>query len=234
MSADLNGSPAPGVAVGTDDLSDVILGSPGFPSANLLPPAIVTHRQVAAAKRRALLWVGVVLALLVLGFLLASLQQRSANAARDQAQARVDAALVEKQRYAYVPAVYQAVTTARKDLATAMGQEVQMSRLMAGLSAMQPPGLSLTSFTATVGPGASDDLGTAQAVIPGVGAVTMDGEAESLDLIAAWLERLRANPDYESPILTGVTRSPDGLYTFTASASLTEQALSGRFVEETG
>ncbi len=210
---------------------DSLLGVGGFPTANLMPPAILARRAVRQAKRRALLAIACAVLLTLLMVLMTSMQQRSANAAKADAQARVDAALVMKQRYAYVPAVYSAVTTAREDLATAMGQEVQVARLMAGLSALQPPSLSLATLTGTVGPGTADAASSQQEVIVGVGLVSFTGEAKSMDDVAAWLDRLRESEDYESPVLTDVTTGTDGLLTFTATAELSDQALSGRFVE---
>ena len=213
-----------------DSALDSMLGAGTFPSANLLPAAIVARRAVRAAKRRVLLILASVVVLLILMVLLTSMQQRSANAAKADAQARVDAALVMKQRYAYVPSVYNAVNTAREDLATAMGQEVQVARLMSGLSALQPPSLSLATLTATVGPGTAEGS-SQQDVIVGVGTVSFTGEARSMADVAAWLDRLRDSEDYESPVLTDVTTGTEGLLTFTVSAELTEQALSGRYVE---
>lgn len=215
-------------------IEEVLLSSGGFPTGNLLPRTIVTRRLLRAAKRRALFAVLIVLALMALLFVYVSIEQRNADAAKAEAQARVDAATVAKQRYAYVPAVYQAVTTARQDLATAMGQEVQVSRLMGGLSAMQPPGLSLSTLDASVGPGSEENLSSAQEVIPGVGTVAFEGESASVDLVAAWLDRVRENADYEAPVLDDVVKSTEGIYTFTASAALTDQALSGRYVQEEG
>jgi hypothetical protein len=210
---------------------ETLLGVGPFPSANLMPPAILARRAVRAAKRRALVAIACAVLLTVLMVLVTSMQQRSANAAKADAQARVDAALVMKQRYAYVPAVYSAVTTARQDLATAMGQEVQVARLMAGLSALQPPSLSLVTLTATVGPGQAESMSSQQDVIVGVGLVSFSGEAKTMEDIAAWLDRVRDSEDYESPVLTDVTTGSDDLLTFTATAELSDQALSGRFVE---
>jgi Tfp pilus assembly protein PilN len=223
----------PPVQVVPEASLDSMLGSGGFPSANLLPPAIITRRQVRAAKRKALIIIVGVLGAIIFAVLFTSLQQRSADSAKAQAQTEVDSAIVLKQKYAYVPAVYTAVTTARQELATAMGQEVQVSRLLGGLSALQPPSLSLTTLDASVGPGAQEAMSTDQTVIPGVGTVAFQGEAKSIDDIAAWIDRLRDSADYETPILTDVTNSAEGVYAFTASADLSDQALSGRYVEPT-
>lgn len=234
MSQGSSGTPAAAPVVVMPETLDSMLGPVGrFPSANLLPPGIVNRRRVRAAKKRALLMLAGVLVLLILVVLFIGMQQRSADAAKADAQARVDQALILKQKYAYVPAVYQAVTTARTDLATAMGQEVQVSRLLRGLSAMQPVGLSLLTLDASVGPGGEEAATTTVDVVPGVGVISFQGEAKSMDQVAAWLDRLRLNPDYSAPLLNDVTNSTEGVYSFTASAELTEQALSGRYVEET-
>ena len=49
-----------------------------------------------------------------------------------------------------------------------------------------------------------------------------------------WIETLRNNPDYQNVILTDVSRDDtNGVYLFTNTAELTDQALSGRYVEPT-
>lgn len=236
MSIDMSAQPTPadGPQVLAGASLDSMLSGGGFPSANLLPPAIVSRRQVRAAKRKALLVLASVLSLIVLLWLFTAYQQRVADAAKAQAQQEVDVAMAQKQKYAYVPAVYQAVTTARQELALAMGQEVQVSRLLSGLSGMQPVGMSLTALDATVGPGTDTQAVSVDAtVIPGTGTVSFQGEAKSMADIAAWIDRLRDSADYDLPVLTDVTTSSEGVFTFTATAELTDQALSGRFVEPT-
>ncbi|MEI2786069.1 MAG: hypothetical protein V9E82_10285 [Candidatus Nanopelagicales bacterium] len=236
MTVQMPAQPAPEkqpVQVVPETPLESLFTSGAFPSANLLPPAIRNRRLVHAAKRKALLMLAGVIGLLVLLVAYTGVQQRAANAAKADAQARVDAAMVLKQRYAYVPAAYQAVTTARTDLATAMGQEVQVSRLLGGLSRMQPLELSLVTLDAVVGPGEKQAMTTSQTVIPGVGTVAFTGEAKTMDDIAAWMDSLRLNADYASPVLTDVTNSTEGLYSFSATAQLTDQALSGRYLEAT-
>ena len=114
-----------------------------------------------------------------------------------------------------------------------MGQEVQVSRLLGGLSRMQPTGLSLVTLDAVVGPGEEQAMTTSQTVIPGVGTVAFTGEAKTREDSAAWMDSLRLNADYASPVLTDVTNSTEGLYSFSATAQLTDQALSGRYLEAT-
>lgn len=213
-------------------LGEEVVDRGEFPYANLLPEAIRVRREVAKAKGRALKLVLAVFGLLVMLFLLTMVQQNSANAARDDAQAQLDAALTQKQRYSYVPAVYLAVSNAREELASAMGQEVQVSRLMNTLASLQPPGVSLQTWNVTVGAAQADAaLAADQDVLPGVGTATFTGEARAMEDIATWLERVKVSDDYASPVLNLVGTTTDGIFSFDASADLTEQALSGRYVE---
>ncbi len=224
-----NGAPA--ALLPSEPLAGLMVEA--FPSANLFPPSILLARQVRAAKRQALLMVIVVLGIITLMVGFVAMQQRAADRSKAEAQARLDVVVAEKQQYAYVPAVYSAVSTAREDLATAMGQEVQVTRLLGGLAAMQPPGVSLDTMAVTVGPATDQTLTTEQTVLPGVGEVSFVGESRTMQGIADWLERVRDNADYASPVLNEVTTTQDELYGFDTTAELTDQALSGRYVEAT-
>ena len=52
--------------------------------------------------------------------------------------------------------------------------------------------------------------------------------------MSAWIETLRSVPDYQNVVLTDVSRdTTNGVFTFSNTAELTDQALSGRFVEAT-
>lgn len=214
------------------DLFEGLIPGGQFPTTNLLPEAIKARREVARAKRKALIMVAAVLGLLISMLLITFAQQKSADAAKAQAQETMDAALLQKQKYSYVPAVYLAVSNARQELGTAMGQEVQVSHLMSGLVAMQPQGVSLVTWDAVVVAGQSADMQPSQTVVPGAGTVEFSGESTTVEGIAAWLERVKTDPNYANPVLGEVGTGSDGLKTFEASAELTQQALSRRYAEE--
>ena len=135
-----------------------------------------------------------------------------------------------------MPAVYAAVDAARAELSQAMGNEVQVARLVSQLAAILPPDVALTQVSMTIGEPEKTGTGTAastsQTTEPLVGTVTFSGEARSFNDVSAWIDTLRNNPDYENVILTDVSRDTTaGVYVFTNTAELTDQALSGRFVE---
>ena len=212
-----------------------LLGKRVFPVPDLMPPAVLLRRRVGEARRRVGIALIVVVAVLLSLFALGRLQLATAKSDLESAQARLQAAEAEKDKYSEVPAVYAAVDAARAELAQAMGNEVQVARLVTELAAIVPPDVSLESISLVTGE-ADDSPSRATSVasedVP-IATVTFSGEAISFNDVSAWIEALRRQPDYQNVILTETSRdSTTGTYTFTSSAELTDQTLSGRFVEE--
>lgn len=214
---------------------DALLDRRDFPTPDLIPPAILLRRQVQRSKRMVLFALLAVVALLAGLFVIGRVQLASATAELATAQQRLRDAEAEKAKYAEVPAVYAAVDAARAELAQAMGNEVQVARLVANLAAIMPPSVSLTQVSMIIGPEDEADTvakATDEAVAPLVGTVTFSGEAATFNDVSLWIETLRNNPDYQNVILTDVSRDDtNGVYLFTNTAELTDQALSGRYVE---
>ncbi len=215
---------------------DALLDRRDFPTPDLIPPAILLRRQVRKSKRMVLFALLGVMALLVGLFFIGRVQLASATAELGTAQQRLRDAEAEKAKYAEVPAVYAAVDAARAELAQAMGNEVQVARLVANLAAIMPSGVSLTQVSMVIGEEADQSGTTAKAtdedVVPLVGTVTFSGEAATFNDVSVWIETLRNNPDYQNVILTDVSRDDtNGVYLFSNTAELTDQALSGRYVE---
>ncbi|HRY08895.1 MAG: PilN domain-containing protein [Actinobacteria bacterium] len=215
---------------------DALLNRRDFPTPDLIPPAILVRRQVRRSKRMVAFALLGVFALLAGLFVMGRVQLASAQAELSVAQQRLRDAEAEKAKYAEVPAVYAAVDAARAELAQAMGNEVQVARLVANLAAIMPPDVSLTGVSMVIGEEANQSNASAkttdEAVEPLVGTVTFSGEAATFNDVSQWIETLRNNPDYQNVILTEVSRGDEsGLYTFSNTAELTDQALSGRYVE---
>jgi Tfp pilus assembly protein PilN len=215
---------------------DALLSRNDFPVPNLIPPAIVVRRAVWKAKRRILIAVFTVLAVLLGLFVLGKWQLATANVNLRSAEQLLNAAEAQKAEYAEVPAVYAAVEAARRELAQAMGNEVQVARLVSELAVIMPPSVSLTEVSMTIGEeataGAPPQAPAGEELEPVVGTASFSGEASSFNDVSAWIDTLRGNPDYQNVILTDVSRdSTNGIFIFTNTAELTDQALSGRFVE---
>jgi len=231
-------APAVQVAPPMDGI-EALLSPRDFPVPDLIPPAILTRRQVGQAKRIMFLVLATVVAVQALLFGFGRMQLSIATTELQTAQQTLREAEAEKAKYAEVPAVYAAVDAARSELAQAMGNEVQVARLVSQLSVIMPADVSLTQVSMTIGqeetPATSTQSSTqAAAVEPLVGTVSFSGEARTFDDVSAWIETLRSVPDYQNVVLTDVSRdTTNGVFTFSNTAELTDQALSGRFVEAT-
>lgn len=227
--------PEPTVTVAPAGLEG-LLPKKAFPVPELIPPSVMKRRAVDQAKRRTAIGVMIVLVLVVAMSLYGRIGLRAAQAELTSAQVSLRAAEAQKDRYKDVPAVFAAVDAARSELAQAMGTEVQVARLVTDLSFVIPPDVSLTGVSVVVGgeeetPAAGT---TGTPTVPPIGTVAFSGEARAFTDVSAWIDTLRSQTDYTNVILTDVSRdSSTGVYTFSNTAELTDQALSGRFVEET-
>lgn len=214
-----------------------LLPQKSFPTPSLIPPAVLRRRAVAKAQRAGAFALLVVLGVFGVLFLLGRMQLAAAQQQLSAAEQQLQVAEAAKAEYSEVPAVYAAVDAARSELAQAMGNEVQVARLVTNLSAIMPPSVSLTTVSMTIGEDettSSTAATTTDVIEPLVGTVTFSGEARSFNDVSTWIDTLRGQADYQNVILTDVSRDTEnGIYIFSNSAELTDQALSGRFVEET-
>lgn len=229
--------PEPIVRVAPADGLAGLLPQKSFPVPELIPPSVMRRRAVDMAKRRTAVAVVLTLVLLATMSIFGRIELRTAQSELSSVQLSLTMAEAEKAKYKDVPVVYAAVDAARAELAQAMGTEVQVARLITDLGFTIPPNVSLTSVSILVG-GESEtpSAGTTatEPALPPVGTVSFAGEARAFTDVSAWIDTLRSQPDYANVILTDVSRdSSAGIYTFSNTAELTDQALSGRYVEET-
>lgn len=213
-----------------------LLGPRAFPAPELIPPSIVRRRAVGAAKRRVLLAVIGLIGLMVLLFGFARMQLSQAQTQLAVAEQSLQEAEAAKAEYDNVPTVYAAVDAARAELSQAMGNEVQVARIVSELAGILPVDVSLSTVSLVAGAEEkpATNAATDEIVEPLAGSMSFSGEARSFDDVSIWIETLRGQPDYQNVILTEVSRDlTTGIYTFSNTAELTEQALSGRYVEAT-
>ena len=228
-------SPAVGLLAPQEGLHQ-ILGPRNFPAPELMPPSIVRRRAVGAAKRRVLLAAIGLVGLMLLLFGFARMQLSQAQNQLAVAQQSLREAEAAKAEYDDVPTVYAAVDAARAELSQAMGNEVQVARIISDLAGILPLDVSLSTVSLVAGAEEkpATNATTDEVLEPLAGSMSFSGEARRFDDVSIWIETLRAQPDYQNVILTEVSRDlTTGTYTFSNTAELTEQALSGRYVEAT-
>jgi len=216
-----------------------------LPRVNLLPPEIEEQRRFR--KVQAGLGAGVLAAVAVVGalMLLANAAVNDAQSDLDDATARQARLQAQQAQYAEVPIVYAQVEAAEAQLGLAMGKEVRWSYFLNDLSLKVPGKVWLTSMTvtqevdgavaATADPAAVPGTGTY--LTAGMGTVTFQGKGYGHNDVAAWLDALAKQKGLIQPYFTNSAKEAIGSETavsFTSQATITEQALSGRYVQKAG
>ena len=221
-----------------------------FPRVNLIPEQIALEAHVRTAKRIAGACVAV--SALVVGglYYMASSEAASAQDQLDAARARSATLAAEQVKYAEVPKLQAELRSAQAQEVLAMAGEVRWSTLLNNLSLTVPSGVGLTTVRGTITgspvqaatPGSSNQGQTSITGIPGVGAVTFEGEALDQPHVATFLDTLARGGALIDPFATqvsanasatpgsasGAISSTQGV-TFSATATISPKALSHRY-----
>ena len=213
-----------------------------LPRVNLIPAAI--HERLRTARARRVAAVLVAASFVVTGGFWLLAHQSVTNA-----QARVDAANTtnatlqsQATKYAIVPQIKAQLDAAKSQLASAMSTDIRFSYLLNDLSLTIPPNVALTQLSISTA-GSSTASTNSSIVSPnttgplatGVGAITFQGTATSINAVATWLDKALANsPAYANPFVTNVGNPTQATGTtgntiFTSSLILMPNAYSHRF-----
>ncbi len=212
----------------------------GLPRVNLLPPEIEEQRRFRQVQLG--LGAGVLAAAGVVGglLLLASAQASDAQDDLDAAKAQNVTLQARANTFAEVPLVYAQVEAAEAQLSEAMGKEVRWSYFLNDLSLATPNKVWLETMTVTqtvdaavaapVTTTAPTDLLEA-----GIGTVQFTGKGYKHNDVAAWLDALAKQKGLTQPYFTNSTAETIGTeraVSFASQATITEEALSGRFTQQ--
>jgi Tfp pilus assembly protein PilN len=226
-----------------------------FPRVNLIPEVIAEEVRVRRAR---LVAAGAVAASVVaVGglYLMAANDVTAAQEELDLATARSAVLATEAAQYAEVPAVRASVESAKTQQYQAMGGEVRFSFLLNDLALTMPRGSSLTAFRATIS-GEAPEMATGAAAAagqetaagvssvlgnPGLGTINYEGEARAYGDVASFLDSLAKqkkliDPYFSAAVLndteeaaSGATAPPATGYTFVATSTVSDAALSHRY-----
>ena len=211
-----------------------------LPRVNLLPPEIEEARRFR--KVQAGLGVGVLAALGVVGVLtlMANSAVNDARGDLDTAAARETQLKAQQAEYAEVPLVYAQVEAAQAQLAQAMGKEVRWSYFLNDVSLRIPGKVWLTEMTVVQdvdGATAATVAAPGTYLSPGIGTVTFQGIGSKHNDVAAWLDALAKQKGLNQPYFTSSKQEAIGsepVIKFSSQATITEEALSKRYVEKAG
>jgi Tfp pilus assembly protein PilN len=213
-----------------------------LPRVNLLPPEIEERRRqqvVKVALGGAVVASMAVVAVLFLG---AVSQEHSAKQALASSKSQNDALQRQAAQYADVPATYVAVASAKTQLGQAMGQEVRWSYFLNDLSLRMPTNVWLTklsitqSVDGTPAGGSASGAGTAL-FTPGLGQITVEGNALVNNDVAAWLESLARQKGLNQVYFTDSKATKIGstkTVEFKSQGTITSDALSRRYITKAG
>lgn len=213
-----------------------------LPRVNLLPPEIEERRRLRRLK--GILGAGVLASAGVVGLLYVVAANDAADAADQLAatQATNVTLQAEAARYASVPATLAKIDAAELQRTQAMSQEVRWSYYLNDLSLRIPRNVWLTQVAVTQN---VDTVATAAApgtyATPGIGNLTFEGKAYSHNDVANWLEMLArqkgfVDAAFSKSVEDEQLRGPSGkkAVTFSSTVTVTEDALSRRYVQKAG
>jgi Tfp pilus assembly protein PilN len=246
-----------GTPSGGSDISLLTPSSAAFPRVDLTPGVIAEEAKVRRGKLvlvgAAAVSVGVVGAL----YMMAGQEVAAAEERLDTATARSAVLAAQLAEYADVPKARAELAQAQAQQYTAMGGEVRWSFLLNDLALTMPRGASLTEFKGVIDgvapvPGAataaaaapgSDPANVSVLGKPAIGTISYAGEARAYSNVAAFLDTLAKQKTLLDPFPGTVQESTDSQsgtsdgtntvagqgYEFTASAAITDKALSHRY-----
>lgn len=209
--------------------------------ADLLPQYYRQRMALAGARRATVLALIVALAVVVAGFLLASLQVSSATTARNAAVAEKAAAEQAVAALAEVPRITNLVTKVSASLEIALTNEILFSQLAAETASALPPGTVLESMSWNlVEP--TEALAAAAVEEVDLGDLSLDGSScqfvggatllDSLDGVRALQNVWLSSESFSDLGPPGSACAGQPEYTFAITADLSEDALSNRFVAD--
>jgi len=211
------------------DDSRLVIG--GSPRANLLPPEI---RQLAKARsqRRGLLFIlGLVLAIVVAGYVASTLYANESRVALAAELARSEQLLGEKAEYISVSQLEAQLQVAEDARALAVSTEVNWSEYVAALQSRLPAGMTILGFTSnTATPAQPFTPPTAPLLQPRVGEITLTTTSADIPSVAPWLASIKTVTGTADVTLNTVTFQ-EGAYISVLTIHINEEAFANRFAE---
>lgn len=209
--------------------------------ADLLPRRYRDKIALASARRRTVLALVVAMAVVLVGFLLASLQVGVATSTRNSAQAEQAAAQQAVNALADVPRITNLVTEVSAGLAIALSNEVLFSQLSSDTASALPQGTVLETMSWTLVDPSVALEGVAEGPVD-LGDLALNGTVCQFTGGAPLLDSLSALPELNNVWLSsqsftdiGADGSPcvnQPQYAFAVSGDIGEDALSNRFAAE--
>ena len=214
-----------------------------LPRVNLVPEAVRERAKVNRAKLLGSVLLACAIVVTAGLWFLARSAVTSAQTRVDSATATNTALQTQVAKYSIVPQIQGQLSAAQSQLATAMASDIRFSYLLNDLSLTIPKNVAITQMQITMAGQAASGSASSSAptttltgpLASGVGSITFQGTAVSINAVANWLDKALANsPAYANPFVTNVGAPSSGAQTsgpttFSSSLILTPSAFSHRF-----
>jgi hypothetical protein len=202
--------------------------------ADLTPPELVQRRQLGVLRQRIAMALVLVLLVCVAGYAYAMLQHSAADAEATTADDQTTALTREAARYVGITKIETTVSGLDAQVATAMHDDVDVSRAIARIRTELPTTMSIQSisitFSAADTTGGSTTLDAAGR--PTIGTVTISGAGRGLDDLPTYVEALARVRGFVN-VLPTTNQVTKGLSQFSVTMDLNDLLYTHRY-DQTG
>ncbi|MGX7680785.1 hypothetical protein ACSMXN_18010 [Jatrophihabitans sp. DSM 45814] len=207
--------------------------------ANLLPPEVTQARRVRVIRRMVIIVLGGVLVLCLAVYGMAKVGSHSAQSKLSAAQAQTLQLQIEQRKYSGVTAIQGQVSQVQNQVATLLGNDIEFPKLIAGIRAKLPLGMTIDQLGVTLQVSTNASGGTgANAPLDSsghkhIGTVTLSGTGHRLTDVSTFVDNLATVKGITQPFPTS-NRSDDGGTSYNIQITMTDELLSHRYDHTAG
>jgi mRNA-degrading endonuclease toxin of MazEF toxin-antitoxin module len=203
----------------------------GEPRVDLLPPEIYRERAAAVIRRRLLIGVFGVIAIVAVSTGASTVLALQAQGQLTDEQARTSSLLAEQTKYIEVRSVQSKVALVQAAQQVGVSTEIDWKKYLDGAQAILPPTVKIATVTLD---SASPVAIYAQPTAPLQGAriatVTFSAESTVLPDVPTWLTALATLPGFADALPGSVALDPrTGIYTVVITMHVNDSAYAKRF-----
>lgn len=208
--------------------------------ANLLPEEVIHGRQALVMRKRVLVALAALAAVIVAAYGLSWFQTSSARSDLQDMQHRNAALMNQQNEFRPVVEAQSGAAAIQGRLRTLMADDLSWNTLLSRVNAVAPNGVSITEIdgqvntstavaggagggTAITGAASLNQSGKAE-----IGTVTFNGTARDKNSVAAFADRLARVTGLTAPLISSVVTADHGI-SFSIDVVITSDALGGRY-----
>lgn len=210
--------------------------------ANLLPEEVIHGRQALVMRKRVLIALGALAAVIVAVYGLSWFQTSAARSDLQDMQHRNAALMNQQNEFRPVVEAQSGASAVQAQLRTLMAGDLSWNTLLSRVNAIAPNGVSITEVDGQVdagSAGAPAGGGNGGGAAPGagslnqsgkaeVGTVTFNGTARDKNSVAAFADRLAHITGLTAPLISSVVTTNHEI-SFSIDVVITSDALGGRY-----